>query len=69
MKSPKNIALAVLVLLVIIVVFQNTTVVDTKILFVTISMPRALLLFLTLLIGVLVGLLVGNRRGKSKHAK
>lgn len=66
MKSPKNIALAVLVLLVIIVVFQNTTVVDTKILFVTISMPRALLLFLTLLIGVLVGLLVGNRRNKAK---
>lgn len=62
MKSPKNIALAVIVLLVIIVVFQNTAVVDTRILFVTISMPRALLLCVTLLIGVLVGWLVGRRR-------
>jgi uncharacterized integral membrane protein len=69
MKSPKNIALAALVLLVIIVVFQNTAVVDTKILFMTISMPRALLLFVTLLIGVLAGLLIGNRRGKAKAAK
>jgi len=64
MKSPKHIAIATLVLLVIIVVFQNTAVVDTKILFMTISMPRALLLFVTLLIGVLTGLLIGSRRRK-----
>lgn len=64
MKSPKHIFLAVLVALVLIVVLQNTAVVDTRVLFVTISMPRALLLSTTLLIGVLVGWLLGKRRGK-----
>jgi len=40
-----------LVLLGLIIVLQNTDSVDTKILFITVSMPRALLLFLTLVIG------------------
>ncbi len=61
MKSFKNIAAAVLLVLVIIVVFQNTQEVETKLLFATIAMPRALLLFLTLLTGVVIGLVFATK--------
>ena len=42
-------------LLVLIIVLQNTRAVETKFLFVTITMPRAFLLFLTFLFGFVVG--------------
>lgn len=48
----------VLVVLVLIVVFQNTEPVETKLLFVTVTMPRAGLLAITFLIGVAAGILV-----------
>ena len=38
--------------------FQNTQPVETKLLFVTLTMPRAALLSLTMLIGIAVGILV-----------
>lgn len=66
MKSVKNILAATLLVLVIIIVLQNTATVDTRLLFVTLSMPRALLLLLTLLIGVVVGLILGSKFGGSK---
>jgi uncharacterized integral membrane protein len=47
-----------LVVLVLIVVFQNTQQVETRFLFVTLTMPRAALLAITLLIGVAIGMLV-----------
>ena len=59
--SPKNILIAVLSLLALVVVLQNTQTVDTKFLFATISMPRALLLLITLLIGFVLGILLGAR--------
>lgn len=61
MRSAKNVVIAVLLVLVIVVVLQNTETVDTKLLFVTLSMPRALLLGLTLLVGVVAGLLLGTK--------
>lgn len=47
-----------LILLVLIVVFQNTEQVETKFLFATITMPRAALLAITLLIGIAAGMLL-----------
>lgn len=64
MKSLKNIIAAVLILLTIIVVLQNTESVETSLLFATVSMPRALLLLITLLVGVVVGLVLGTRMPK-----
>jgi uncharacterized integral membrane protein len=58
MKKLKLTSAAILAILVVILIFQNTTAVDTKILFITVTMPRALLLFITWLIGVAVGLLL-----------
>ena len=44
-------------ILVIIVVLQNTEAVETRLLFVTLAMPRAVLLFTTTLIGFALGIL------------
>ncbi len=52
---------AVVAILVIIVIFQNTEVMKTRLLFVTVEMPRALLLIVTLLLGVLLGLMTAIR--------
>ncbi len=49
-------------LLLIIIVLQNTAAVETKILFATVSMPRALLLAVALLVGFLLGLFAAHRR-------
>jgi uncharacterized integral membrane protein len=43
-------------------VVQNTETVATRLLFATIEMPRALLLFITLAIGVVIGLIVGTKK-------
>ena len=62
----KLVALLVLAVLAIVLILQNTQAVVTRLLFVTVSMPLAALLALTLLIGfaggVLVALKVGKRR-------
>jgi putative membrane protein len=62
----KLVALLVPAVLAIVLVIQNTQAVVTRLLFVTVSMPLAALLALTLLIGcaggVLVALKVGKRR-------
>ncbi len=64
MRSAKNALVAALLILTIIVVMQNQEAVETKILFATITMPRALLLLITLAAGVVVGLLLGTRLAK-----
>ncbi|MFT5284643.1 MAG: putative integral membrane protein [Planctomycetota bacterium] len=67
MKSLKTYGVAVLLVLVVIVVFQNTETVETKLLFATLSLPRALLLISTLLVGIVIGLVLATRLpGKSK---
>ena len=64
-----KIAVAVVVaILVIIVIFQNTEVMKTRLLFVTVEMPRALLLIVTLLLGVLLGLMTAVRIRRKPNA-
>ncbi|RQV97245.1 LapA family protein [bacterium] len=53
----KIICVAVIALTVVIVVFQNTQSVETKVLFYTVTMPNAALLFGTLIIGFAIGVL------------
>jgi uncharacterized integral membrane protein len=69
MERFKTILIAILALLGIIIILQNTTPVETKILFLTITMPRAILLMGTSLIGFSLGVLVSfyfQRKGKTK---
>ena len=58
MNRFKMISIAVLTLLGVIIILQNTAQVETRILFLTISMPRAILLMGTTLIGFALGILV-----------
>ena len=66
MNRVKLVGIVVLALFIGIVVLQNTESVETKILFFTITMPRALLLFLTALTGFIIGLLSSLRLGGKK---
>ncbi|WP_372807948.1 LapA family protein [Pontiella sp.] len=47
-----------LILLVLIVIFQNTQAVETRFLFITFTMPRAALLAITFLVGAAAGILL-----------
>jgi uncharacterized integral membrane protein len=53
----KVILIVVLAVLLVIVILQNTETVDTRLLFVTVSMPRAALLGFAVLLGFVLGLL------------
>ncbi|MCF7975450.1 MAG: LapA family protein [Phycisphaerae bacterium] len=56
----------------LIVILQNTQVVDTRLLFMTISMPRALLLIITFVAGFVTGTLFGSgflKRSGKQSAK
>jgi uncharacterized integral membrane protein len=56
----KIVAIAVITLLVVIVVLQNTQAVETELLFLTVTMPNAALLFGTLIIGFAIGVLTAG---------
>ncbi|MBI9016195.1 MAG: LapA family protein [Phycisphaerae bacterium] len=55
MKNFKMISVVVVSLLVLIIALQNTQSVETKLLFVTVTMPRAFLLFITFVFGFVFG--------------
>jgi len=57
MKKAKFIIVLIISLLALILILQNTTAVETKLLFMTITMPRALLLLVTFLVGFTAGLI------------
>ncbi|MCA9120459.1 MAG: LapA family protein [Planctomycetaceae bacterium] len=60
MNKVKLVAIAVTSLLVLIVVLQNTQAVETNLLFLTVTMPNAALLFGTLIIGFALGVLTAG---------
>ena len=67
MQRAKIVTAAIVALLTLIVVLQNTQAVETKILFITVTMPRALLLIVTLLAGFILGILtVSHYTGKTR---
>lgn len=68
-KNLKPIIIGIAAVLVLIVILQNTTQVDTRILFLTITMPRALLLAVVAALGFLAGLLMGWKRDTKRPAK
>ena len=61
MSRMKLISAGIAALLTVIVVLQNTETVETKLLFFSLSMPRAALLFGAMAIGFTTGVLVTNR--------
>jgi uncharacterized integral membrane protein len=74
MQKLKIAAIALLALFVLIVVLQNTESVETKILFFSITMPRAALLFGALVVGFIVGVFTASKvlarvQGKTKEGE
>ena len=60
MNKVKIVAVAFIVLAAVVVVLQNTQAVDTKLLFFTVTMPNAALLFGTLITGFAIGVLTAG---------
>jgi len=58
MKRMKLIGALMAILLIVIVILQNTQPVATRLLFITITMPNAVLVGLSLLVGLAAGILV-----------
>ena len=65
-KKIKIWAAVIAAVLAIIIILQNTASVETKFLFVKVVMPRAVLLIVTLLIGVVMGIGVSSYLTKRK---
>lgn len=62
----KLIGSAILALLALVIILQNTQSVETRILFISVVMPRAALLIVTLVIGFVLGILASWRISKRK---
>ena len=60
MNKLKVVIIGVVAFIVVIVVLQNTQPVETKLLFITMTLPNAALLFGTLIIGFTIGVLTAG---------
>ena len=60
MNQLKVIAIACIALIIVIMVLQNTQAVETKLLFLTVTLPNAALLFGTLIVGFALGVLTAG---------
>jgi uncharacterized integral membrane protein len=66
MKQVRYVVIVVLVLIALIIAVQNREPVETKLLFVTVTMPRVVLLVSTTLIGFALGVIVAYVLGRAK---
>lgn len=69
MKRWKLVLLGAGIVIVVVTILQNTEPVQTKFLWTSFWLPRALLLFLAVLLGVLLGLFLANRLAKKKESR
>ena len=69
MKQAKLISICVLIIVILVVTLQNTETVETKILFVSIAMPRAILLLGTALVGFALGIIFSYVTEKKSSSK
>ena len=60
MDKAKSAGIVLLIVLAVIVILQNTQAVETRLLFVTVTMPRALLLLITFLVGLAAGFILSG---------
>ncbi len=60
MRKARIVVILIILLLSLIVFVQNRQAVDTKLLFVTITMPLVLLLILTFIMGSILGLVIAS---------
>jgi uncharacterized integral membrane protein len=60
MNALKVVTITAIALVAVIVVLQNTQAVETKLLFLTVTLPNAALLFGTLIVGFAIGVLTAG---------
>ena len=60
MKNIKIVLIAVVLTLAVVVALQNKEQVETKFLFTSITMPRVMLLLLTLALGFIIGIITAG---------
>jgi uncharacterized integral membrane protein len=68
LKRWKLFLIATLLILIVVVILQNTEAVRTEILFFSVTLPRALLLSVTTALGFAMGLVVAARSSREKKA-
>lgn len=66
LRNLKLAGIAVAAIVVLIIILQNTQPVETRVLFASITMPRAVLLVVMLLAGFVLGMLTSMRTRASK---
>lgn len=66
--SGKLLVFVLLLTLFVIALLQNTPPVSLKFLFWTVSMPRALLILISAIVGLILGILITLRASKKKNA-
>ncbi len=64
MTPGKAILAAVLIVVVAVIAIQNTDVVETRLLFMDLPLPRAILLFGTAAFGFVAGVVLCRKKGK-----
>jgi uncharacterized integral membrane protein len=69
MKKPKIIVSFVIVVLILVIFFQNTQVVSFRIFFWKISMSQIILIPLTMIIGLVLGYVIGKLTGNRHGGK
>ena len=68
-KKPKTIISFVIIVLLLIIFFQNTQVVSFRIFFWKISMSQVILIPLTMIIGLVLGYVIGKLTGNRHRGK
>lgn len=68
-KKPKTIISFVIVVLILVIFFQNTQIVAFRIFFWKISMSQIILIPLTMIIGVVLGYVIGKLTGNRHRGK
>ncbi len=63
----KNILVVILIIFTMIFSIQNVQTIEVKFLYYSITLPRAIILLATLLLGVVIGYLIGLNPFKSKE--
>ncbi len=69
MNKLKIAAITIIAVVAVIIVFQNTQAVETKLLFLTLTLPNAALLFGTLISGFAIGVLTAGHIVSSAKRK
>ena len=69
MKKSKTIVLTVLIVLFLVVLFQNMSAVTLRLLFWRIEAPKIILIPVTMLLGFVIGFMIAKMTGKGKTAQ